>query len=88
MSRGLFELRKDSITGWWVAVVVDRDFERERFLGRPTDQGETLEDCPNCRLAAGRRRFAADAEGRRVHRRRHGARGTRGTAGRSPGRSA
>ena len=24
MPRGLFELRKDSVTGWWVAVVVDR----------------------------------------------------------------
>ena len=31
MPRGLFELRKDSITGWWVAVVVDREFQKERF---------------------------------------------------------
>ena len=31
MPRGLFELRKDAITGWWVAVVVDREFERQRF---------------------------------------------------------
>ena len=31
MAGGLFELRKDAITGWWVAVVVDREFERQRF---------------------------------------------------------
>ena len=30
MSQGLFELRKDAITGWWVATVVDRTFDRER----------------------------------------------------------
>ena len=24
MAAGLFELRRDSITGWWVATVVDR----------------------------------------------------------------
>ena len=31
MSQGLFELRKDAITGWWVATIVDRTFDRERF---------------------------------------------------------
>ena len=31
VSQGLFELRKDAITGWWVATIVDRTFERERF---------------------------------------------------------
>ena len=31
MSQGLFELRKDAITGWWVATVIDRTFARERF---------------------------------------------------------
>ena len=31
MGAGLFELRKDAITGWWVATVVDRMFMRERF---------------------------------------------------------
>ena len=31
MSAGLFELRRDEITGWWVATVVDREFQRGRF---------------------------------------------------------
>ena len=31
MAAGLFELRKDPITGWWVATVVDRAFHRDRF---------------------------------------------------------
>ena len=31
MAAGLFELRKDAITGWWVATVVDRAFHRDRF---------------------------------------------------------
>ena len=31
MSQGLFELRKDAITGWWVATIIDRTFARERF---------------------------------------------------------
>jgi len=53
MARGLFELRKDSITGWWVAVVVDREFDRQRFYRPARQQGQTLEDCPNCNLAAG-----------------------------------
>jgi UDPglucose--hexose-1-phosphate uridylyltransferase len=52
MSQGLFELRKDSITGWWVATVVDRTFARERFAlraGHVEDRG----DCFNCRMPAG-----------------------------------
>ncbi len=53
MARGLFELRKDSITGWWVAVVVDREFDRERFHRPARHQGQTLADCPNCNLAGG-----------------------------------
>ena len=31
MAGGLFELRKDPVTGWWVATVVDRAFHRDRF---------------------------------------------------------
>ena len=31
MSAGLFELRRDPITSWWVATVVDRAFHRDRF---------------------------------------------------------
>ena len=53
MARGLFELRKDSITGWWVAVVVDREFDPDRFH-KPADHlGQTTEHCPNCNLATG-----------------------------------
>ncbi|MEO8274142.1 MAG: hypothetical protein ABI620_08745 [Chloroflexota bacterium] len=52
MSAGLFELRKDPITGWWVATIVDRDFDRSRFARSATavDDGG---DCQNCRLPAG-----------------------------------
>lgn len=53
MARGLFELRKDAITGWWVAVVVDREFERQRFFRPARHLGQTTDDCPNCDLAAG-----------------------------------
>jgi len=53
MPRGLFELRKDAITGWWVAVVVDREFERQRFFRPARHLGQTPDDCPNCDLAAG-----------------------------------
>ena len=52
MSQGLFELRKDHITGWWVATIVDRSFARERFAVTAAsidDHG----DCFNCRLPAG-----------------------------------
>jgi UDPglucose--hexose-1-phosphate uridylyltransferase len=52
MAAGLFELRKDPITGWWVATVVDREFLRDRFAraAEPIDDGG---DCQNCRLPAG-----------------------------------
>ena len=52
MAAGLFELRKDPITGWWVATVVDRAFHRDRFAraAEPIDDGG---DCQNCRLPAG-----------------------------------
>ncbi len=52
MSAGLFELRKDQITGWWVATIVDRDFDRSRFARA----GETVTDgrgLQNCRTPAG-----------------------------------
>lgn len=52
MAAGLFELRKDAITGWWVATVVDRTFHRDRFrlaAGQVDDGG----DCQNCREPAG-----------------------------------
>ncbi|HXG40505.1 MAG TPA: hypothetical protein VNJ28_06140 [Candidatus Limnocylindrales bacterium] len=52
MGAGLFELRKDPITGWWVATVVDRAFHRDRFevAARPVDDGGA---CRNCREPAG-----------------------------------
>jgi UDPglucose--hexose-1-phosphate uridylyltransferase len=52
MSQGLFELRKDAITGWWVATVIDRGFARERFASR-AGQIEDRGDCFNCRIPAG-----------------------------------
>ena len=52
MPAGLFELRKDVITGWWVATIVDRAFHRDRFAlaADPVDDGG---DCQNCRLPEG-----------------------------------
>jgi UDPglucose--hexose-1-phosphate uridylyltransferase len=52
VAAGLFELRKDDTTGWWVATVVDRAFHRDRFAraAEPVDDGG---DCQNCRLPAG-----------------------------------
>ncbi len=53
MAGGLFELRKDAITGWWVAVVVDREFERQRFqvAARPVSQPGA--PCQNCEQPPG-----------------------------------
>jgi UDPglucose--hexose-1-phosphate uridylyltransferase len=53
MARGLFELRRDSITGWWVAVVVDREFDARRFHRPARHMDQSADDCPNCDLAAG-----------------------------------
>ena len=55
MAGGLFELRKDSVTGWWVAVVVDREFRTERFHRPATHRGQSTDDCPNCDVAADER---------------------------------
>ena len=55
MAGGLFELRRDDITGWWVATVVDREFERARFA-RPARRLATPDDeCQNCRSAPSER---------------------------------
>jgi len=51
MAAGLFELRKDPITNWWVATVVDREFHRDRFA-RPAEPIED-DDCQNCRQPEG-----------------------------------
>jgi len=52
MTAGIFELRRDAITGWWVATLVDREFERARFItsAEPVDDHG---DCFNCRLPPG-----------------------------------
>ncbi|HEY5628049.1 MAG TPA: DUF4921 family protein [Candidatus Limnocylindrales bacterium] len=52
MSQGLFELRKDAITGWWVATVIDRTFARERFA-QPAAPVPDRGDCFNCRIPQG-----------------------------------
>jgi UDPglucose--hexose-1-phosphate uridylyltransferase len=51
VAAGLFELRKDPITNWWVATVVDREFHRDRFA-RPAEPIED-DDCQNCRQPDG-----------------------------------
>jgi UDPglucose--hexose-1-phosphate uridylyltransferase len=48
---GLFELRRDDITGWWVAVVVDREFDRDRFALSAGQVATPDEECRNCSLA-------------------------------------
>jgi UDPglucose--hexose-1-phosphate uridylyltransferase len=52
MAAGLFELRKDPITGWWVATIVDREFHRDRFA-QAADPVDDDGDCQNCRLPPG-----------------------------------
>ena len=44
MPAGMFEMRRDSITGWWVATVVDRAFLRDRFTlaAEPIDAGKKV----------------------------------------------
>jgi UDPglucose--hexose-1-phosphate uridylyltransferase len=49
VSAGLFELRRDPITSWWVATVVDRDYDRRRFA-HAASQVDDGGDCQNCRL--------------------------------------
>jgi UDPglucose--hexose-1-phosphate uridylyltransferase len=47
MGAGLFELRRDAITGWWVATVVDRQFQRGRFsvAAAPVDDEGACQNC-------------------------------------------
>jgi UDPglucose--hexose-1-phosphate uridylyltransferase len=53
MPGGLFELRRDDITGWWVAVIVDREFDRSRFAMRAAPVGRPDGRCQNCDVAMG-----------------------------------
>ena len=48
MASGLFELRKDPITNWWVATVVDRAFHRDRFARAAEPVDDRLFGCSNC----------------------------------------
>jgi len=48
MAAGLFELRKDPITGWWVATIVDRAFDRDRFARAAEPVDDHLFGCSNC----------------------------------------
>jgi UDPglucose--hexose-1-phosphate uridylyltransferase len=45
---GLFELRKDPITSWWVATIVDRQFHRDRFARAAEPVDDKLFGCGNC----------------------------------------
>ena len=48
MAAGLFELRKDPITSWWVATVVDRAFHRDRFARAAEPIDDHVFGCANC----------------------------------------
>ncbi len=48
MAAGLFELRKDPITGWWVATVVDRAFHLDQFARAAEPVDDRLFGCANC----------------------------------------
>lgn len=48
---GMFELRRDDVTGWWVAVVVDRAYDRSRFARRAEPVGNP--HCANCQEPPG-----------------------------------
>ena len=51
MSGGLFELRRDDITGWWVATVVEREYDRSRFARRAGLVQPDGGACQNCEPA-------------------------------------
>ena len=53
MAGGLFELRKDPITSWWVATVVDRAFHRDRFARAAEPVDDRVFGCANCSTPEG-----------------------------------
>ncbi len=53
MAGGLFELRKDPITSWWVATVVDRAFHRDRFARAAEPIDDRMFGCANCSTPEG-----------------------------------
>ena len=87
MAAGLFELRKDPITGWWVATVVDRAFHRDRFARAAEPIDDRLFGCANCSTPDGRRRPRPDAQGLRLPRRRDRRRRPRARQRPRPGRA-
>jgi galactose-1-phosphate uridylyltransferase len=52
VAAGLFELRKDAITSWWVATIVDREFDRARFARR-AEPVDDRDNCQNCAASDG-----------------------------------
>ena len=53
MAGGLFELRKDPITVWWVATIVDRAFHRDRFARAAEPVDDRVWGCANCTTPEG-----------------------------------
>jgi UDPglucose--hexose-1-phosphate uridylyltransferase len=53
MAGGLFELRNDPITGWWVATIVDRAFHRDRFARAAEAVDDQVWGCANCSTPTG-----------------------------------
>ena len=53
MAAGLFELRKDPITNWWVATVVDRAFHLDRFARAAEPVDDRVFGCANCSTPEG-----------------------------------
>lgn len=53
MAAGLFELRKDPMTGWWVATVVDRAFHLDRFARAADPVDDRMFGCANCTTPEG-----------------------------------
>jgi UDPglucose--hexose-1-phosphate uridylyltransferase len=53
VAAGLFELRKDPITGWWVATVVDRAFHLDRFARAAEPVDDHVFGCANCTTPPG-----------------------------------
>jgi len=53
VAAGLFELRKDPITNWWVATVVDRAFHLDRFARAAEPVDDRVFGCANCSTPEG-----------------------------------
>ena len=85
MPGGLFELRRDDITGWWVAVVVDREFDRSRFALRAGHGRRAGVALPELRGGHRGWRLRAHPQAAGIHGRGLREGGTRGSAGAGAG---